>query len=208
MSTNAGLLTGAEYGVVGCEDDSTVPVDGQGTPADCDTSFGGTSAATPFTAGVVALMLDANPALTPEDVKEILHQTAELFPDHEATEPELNAKWNYRRGYGYIDAYAAVMMAATWPGMELGADTDSDGVRDYLDVQPFNALVAERVTPTVQPAGGQADSDGDGLVDADDPAPLDPEVAAPASEEPQNEDAPMPILVLVAALLVALRSRR
>lgn len=203
MSTNAALLTGAEFAIIGCGDDSAVPA-GEGTAAGCDTSFGGTSAATPFTAGVVALMLDANPDLTPEDVKEILHQTATLFPDHEATKPDLNAKWNYRRGYGYIDAHAATQMAATWPGMELGADTDSDGIRDYLDLAPFNASIAQvkSIPLDVEPVGGDVDSDGDGAVDAMDADPLDPTTAAPRGATGPKET-PAPTVAMALAFLAA-----
>src|SRR5690606_22059843 len=43
----------------------------------CNTSFGGTSSAAPLVAGVVALMLEANPSLTWRDVQHILVQTAE-----------------------------------------------------------------------------------------------------------------------------------
>ncbi len=39
--------------------------------------FSGTSMATPYAAGVAALMLEANPSLTPAEVREILFETAE-----------------------------------------------------------------------------------------------------------------------------------
>ncbi len=69
----------------------------------------GTSMATPHVAGVVALMLDANPNLTPSDVKQILRDTAETrgLP----YDPELSDKYNIGFGWGMIDAYAAVQSA-------------------------------------------------------------------------------------------------
>lgn len=62
------------------------------------THMDGTSMATPHVAGIVALLLDANPALTPADVKQILQSTATPMPGHEPWEV----------GAGYVDAYAAV----------------------------------------------------------------------------------------------------
>ncbi|WP_205500802.1 S8/S53 family peptidase [Rufibacter psychrotolerans] len=62
------------------------------------THMSGTSMATPHVAGVVALMLEANPSLTPGLVKEILQKTATNMPGH--------ASWEV--GAGYVNAYAAV----------------------------------------------------------------------------------------------------
>jgi serine protease AprX len=62
------------------------------------TQISGTSMATPYVAGVVALMLDADPTLSPEEVKQIITETATRMPgyaDHEV-------------GAGYVNAYAAV----------------------------------------------------------------------------------------------------
>jgi serine protease AprX len=62
------------------------------------TQISGTSMATPHCAGVVALMLDADPTLSPSDVKQILQQTATPMPGYE----------EFEVGSGYINAYAAV----------------------------------------------------------------------------------------------------
>lgn len=62
------------------------------------THMSGTSMAAPHVAGIVALLLDANPALTVTEVKEILQQTATNIPDRESWEV----------GAGYVNAYAAV----------------------------------------------------------------------------------------------------
>jgi serine protease AprX len=60
----------------------------------------GTSMATPHVSGTVALMLEANPALTPDEVKAILQSTARPmdYAPHEA-------------GAGFLDAFAAVKAA-------------------------------------------------------------------------------------------------
>lgn len=58
----------------------------------------GTSMATPFSAGVAALMLDADPTLTPDEIKQIMMDTATAMPGYA----------DYEVGAGYVNAYAAV----------------------------------------------------------------------------------------------------
>jgi serine protease AprX len=62
------------------------------------TQISGTSMATPFIAGTVALMLDADPTLTPDEIKQILVDTASRMPGRE--------EWEV--GAGYVNAHAAV----------------------------------------------------------------------------------------------------
>ena len=62
------------------------------------TQISGTSMAAPHVAGVVALMLDADPTLTADEVKQILVETASRMPGYE--------EWQV--GAGYVNAYAAV----------------------------------------------------------------------------------------------------
>jgi hypothetical protein len=81
----------------------------------------GTSYAAPNVVGVVALILEANPELTPELVKEILRFTAERRGN--ATFPELDPFWNRDFGYGIIDAYRAVKVAE---GIEDVSEIDVD----------------------------------------------------------------------------------
>lgn len=77
----------------------------------------GTSYATPMVAGIVALMLEANPDLRTNWrlVKEILTHTAERRD--EPTLPEIDPFWNKDYGYGIVDAYAAVAMARSLVGV-------------------------------------------------------------------------------------------
>lgn len=77
----------------------------------------GTSGATPVTAGVVTLALQANPNLTWRDVRVILAKSA-IQNDNSDTNWATNAvsqmKVHRYYGYGMVNAAAAVTMAKTW----------------------------------------------------------------------------------------------
>mgnify|MGYP002083969808 FL=1 len=79
-------------------------------------TFNGTSSSAPLAAGVIALVLEANPLLTWRDLRVILAQSARK------NDPG-NAEWavngggfniNHNYGFGVIDASAAVTLAKTW----------------------------------------------------------------------------------------------
>ena len=100
--TNAGKFTSA---VVSTR--STVNLTANGLDADAElppahipfyTQISGTSMATPYIAGVVALMLDADPTLSPDQIREILTSTASRMPGRE--------EWEV--GAGFVNAHAAV----------------------------------------------------------------------------------------------------
>lgn len=65
------------------------------------TMISGTSMATPHVAGIIALMLEANPDLQPLDIKRILQETATNMPGYE----------RFEVGAGYVNAHAAVAAA-------------------------------------------------------------------------------------------------
>ena len=91
------------------------------------TQISGTSMATPFVAGVAALMLDADPTLTPDEIKQIITETATRMPGYE----------DYEVGAGYVNAYAAV-------------DKVFNRSKNYASLQDvsFNAQFGEeRLTP-------------------------------------------------------------
>jgi serine protease AprX len=64
-------------------------------------SLSGTSQAAPVVAGVVALMLEANPTLTPNAVKAILQYTAEVYAGYDPL----------TQGAGFLNAKGAVQLA-------------------------------------------------------------------------------------------------
>ncbi|MEY2116334.1 MULTISPECIES: S8 family peptidase [Rhodanobacter] len=66
------------------------------------TVMSGTSMATPHVAGIVALMLEANPNLTPANVRDIVTRTA----------TNMTGRLPWEAGAGHINAYTAVAEAA------------------------------------------------------------------------------------------------
>jgi subtilisin-like proprotein convertase family protein len=102
----------------------------------------GTSSATPVTVGVIALMLEANPALTWRDVKHILAMTARQIDSGRAAvsialtggsyvaEPQWTTNLVGRHfhnwyGFGMVDASAAVNMARTYTAGQFGTFTNT-----------------------------------------------------------------------------------
>ena len=81
-------------------------------------SLSGTSMAAPHVAGVAALMLQANPALTPNAIKAILQYTAQEYGVYKRLE----------QGAGFVNAIGAVRLA-----------------RFYATAQPGDALPVQRM---------------------------------------------------------------
>ncbi|HEX8336344.1 MAG TPA: S8 family serine peptidase [Pyrinomonadaceae bacterium] len=87
------------------------------------TTSRGTSFACPHVSGVVALMLEANPLLTPDDVVTILRQTANPMPFEERVV-----------GAGYVDAHNAVRSAMGLTGVPHAFDLiPDDGGPEIVD---------------------------------------------------------------------------
>lgn len=82
------------------------------------TGFGGTSSACPLVAGVIGLMLSANPDLTAREVKQLLQGNTDKIVDKQP-DPQLGKSYgSYDRnghsfwfGYGKVNAYKAVKAA-------------------------------------------------------------------------------------------------
>lgn len=115
------------------------------------TTMSGTSMATPHVAGIVALILEAKPSLSPAQVKEILQKTATNMPGRESWEV----------GAGYVNAYAAVDQAMRNPGF--GSSVNSakrfnSSVNSMMSEVPFsvsyNPAVAAGNQFTFQVASG------------------------------------------------------
>lgn len=73
------------------------------------TTASGTSFSAPQVAGAVALMLEANPNLTPKQIKDILQRTATPMPQY----------FRHETGAGMLNTYAAVLESA-FPERKMG----------------------------------------------------------------------------------------
>ena len=80
-------------------------------------SLSGTSTAAPVVTGTIALMLQANPALTPNAVKAILQFTARIYPAYDPL----------TQGAGFLNAKGAVELARYLTVPTTGSYPDSTG---------------------------------------------------------------------------------
>jgi hypothetical protein len=130
----------------------------------------GTSSAAPVTVGVIALLLEANPALTWRDIKHILASTARQIDAARAAvnfaltggtyvaEPAwlTNAagfKFHNWYGFGMVDASAAVNMARTYTLGQLGTFVDTGFISSpTLDLAIPDASVAGATSTLTVPA--------------------------------------------------------
>jgi serine protease AprX len=99
------------------------------------TSASGTSFSAPQVAGTIALMLEANPRLTPRQVRDILQRTSTPLPNY----------FQHEVGAGMLNAHAAVLEAA-FPERRMGlfrATLDQGQVKFLRDApQPLNGFVS------------------------------------------------------------------
>lgn len=128
-------------------------------------SFGGTSSASPLVAGIVALMLEANPNLGWRDVQNILINTAvRNVPEDAGWKMNGGGRYfHHSYGYGRVNARAATTQALFWqnlPPLETplqGAstpnlpipDNSTIGTSDTITLQAPPDFVVEHVEATV-----------------------------------------------------------
>jgi subtilisin family serine protease len=113
---------------------------------DCTWDFGGTSAAAPEVAGVVALILQANSSLTWREVQDVLAQSCDKTR-HSMNEPYMKNAAGYSHshdvGFGKVNAATAVRVAREHPGFGGAQRHFSTGTLQspVPRVQPHHSLI-------------------------------------------------------------------
>jgi len=102
----------------------------------------GTSMATPMVAGVVALILSANPDLTPPEVRDILHTTSVDLG---------SAGWDQYFGYGEVNAKTTETLSHTEIKLTWNANTEPD--LDHYNVYRDGVKIAETTDTTYTDTG-------------------------------------------------------
>jgi subtilisin-like proprotein convertase family protein len=118
------------------------------------THFGGTSASSPLVAGLVALMLEANPTLTWRDVQHVLIESARKCDPDDVSWITNGAGYDvsYDYGFGAADAGAAVALTETWVNVsyEVPLETHVDVNLPIPDDDPNGVTVAVQIADDIQ----------------------------------------------------------
>lgn len=117
------FISGPSNGIVTTDLTGAAGYDG----SDYTDGFSGTSAAAPMVAGVIALMMDANPDLEMHEIKEILSRTARQANPGDPLWVTNAAGLTHhpRYGFGLVDAEAAVNMAMNWKATGLAYNEEA-----------------------------------------------------------------------------------
>lgn len=102
----------ADYGTI-----TFCAAPGDNTPASAPNNetmlFGGTSGATPLTAGVAGLINSAAPNLSANGIKEVIKNSCRKIYNYDYNIDPSNPGKSIEVGYGQVDAYTAVVFATT-----------------------------------------------------------------------------------------------
>ena len=145
-------------------------------------TFNGTSSSAPLAAGVVALVLQANPDLTWRDVRYVLATSARMNDafDSDWTLNGAGYSINHKYGFGVVDAAAAVALAQTWTNVGPLLTRHADDAAQHRSPTRIRSAFRARSS---SPLGIQDIEQVEILFDADDhpySGDLDLELVAPS----------------------------
>ncbi|MBB5035317.1 S8 family serine peptidase [Prosthecobacter vanneervenii] len=136
-----GITTTDRTGALGYNEDGGTVQYPDFSNTDYTNTFGGTSSATPAVAGVVALMLQANPNLAARDVQEILVSSATQndYYDSDWVTNGAGFHFNIKYGAGLVNAQQAVSLASTWTNLPARQSKSYTATSMNLAIPDFNA---------------------------------------------------------------------
>ncbi len=160
--TDLGITT---VDLIGDDGYNATGVSGNHASRDYTNDFGGTSSAAPLAAGVIALILQANPQLGWRDVQEILLKSAtQVAPsDSDWITNAAGFRFNHKYGAGLINGAAAVGLATSWTNLPVATsqtlarsslsqsipDNNSAGTSVTFDLSAQSNLRIEQATVTL-----------------------------------------------------------
>ena len=109
----------------------------------CTTSHTGTSAAAPLAAGIIALVLQANPELTWRDVQHLTVRCAHNA-NLKSTDWSQNAagrEYSHSFGYGLMDALCMVNLAKKWTSVPEQRNFTTEIIKDNLALKKENSTI-------------------------------------------------------------------
>jgi MYXO-CTERM domain-containing protein len=154
------------------------PAGMNGMTEDYTKNMGGTSGACPIVSGVIALMYEANPRLSADEVQVVLCSTADRIQPEQADYDAVG--WSSTYGCGRVDAAAAVAAvfnrppsAPTWRLPASGATVFADEV--LLAWEPSTDLDDDPIRYSIElrPSSPPPGDDDDSAADDDDSAGAD-----------------------------------
>jgi hypothetical protein len=94
----------------------------------------GTSMACPHVAGAAALLLEANPNLTPGEIQQIFRETAE--PRGHASYADVDPDYNIDFGWGIIDAFEAIrkVLGEDYQTVQIDSHNSLDEVHNIITI--------------------------------------------------------------------------